>query len=50
MKMFLIEQILGAASCFLLWIGTGGAAWDPPGSVLAFASVPSELRHLHVPL
>lgn len=36
----------GSSQLFLLWIGAGGAAWDPPGSVLAFASVPSELRHL----
>lgn len=30
----------------MLWIVVGGAAWDPLGSILAFASVPSELRHL----
>ena len=49
-KSVLNRADLGRSQLFLLWIVVGGAAWDPLGSILAFASVPSELRHLHVPL
>ena len=45
-KSVLNRADLGRSQLFLLWIGAGGTAWDPLGSILAFASVPSELRHL----